>query len=196
MAATNHPLTIDSTNSITSVKSFSKSPVSQFYRVSTLLLLAAFSTCNNRYIPLRIQPSWSFSLKHNVINRKFGGMGCKLRSFLERSHRFIQLKNHHLFPNKLSYGSSTLTPLNVRKKHDQSNCSDNGPNQMMKPANANTNKNNKIKKYTKSNLPSKICCVCKRPFEWRKKWARVWDEVKYCSERCRRSSSPGNDTVD
>jgi len=21
---------------------------------------------------------------------------------------------------------------------------------------------------------------------WRKKWAKVWDEVKYCSERCRR----------
>lgn len=34
---------------------------------------------------------------------------------------------------------------------------------------------------------SKICPVCQRPFEWRKKWAKVWDEVKYCSERCRRS---------
>ncbi|MCK7271105.1 DUF2256 domain-containing protein [Enterobacter kobei] len=22
---------------------------------------------------------------------------------------------------------------------------------------------------------------------WRKKWAKCWDEVKYCSERCRRS---------
>ncbi|MGX5660634.1 DUF2256 domain-containing protein [Castellaniella ginsengisoli] len=21
---------------------------------------------------------------------------------------------------------------------------------------------------------------------WRKKWSKVWDEVKYCSERCRR----------
>jgi len=21
---------------------------------------------------------------------------------------------------------------------------------------------------------------------WRKKWAKVWQEVKYCSERCRR----------
>lgn len=42
------------------------------------------------------------------------------------------------------------------------------------------------KKYTKSNLPSKDCIVCNRPFEWRKKWERCWDEVKYCSERCRR----------
>jgi len=43
-------------------------------------------------------------------------------------------------------------------------------------------------KYTKSNLPSKTCVVCSRPFEWRKKWEKVWDEVKYCSERCRRDS--------
>ncbi|MFM8753701.1 MAG: DUF2256 domain-containing protein, partial [Phenylobacterium sp.] len=26
-----------------------------------------------------------------------------------------------------------------------------------------------------------------RPFAWRKKWEKVWDEVKYCSERCRRA---------
>nr|WP_232727952.1 DUF2256 domain-containing protein [Acidovorax sp. 69] len=23
------------------------------------------------------------------------------------------------------------------------------------------------------------------PFTWRKKWEKVWDEVKYCSDRCR-----------
>ncbi|MGB7415348.1 MAG: DUF2256 domain-containing protein [Thermosynechococcaceae cyanobacterium] len=34
----------------------------------------------------------------------------------------------------------------------------------------------------------KICLVCDRPFTWRKKWANCWDEVKYCSERCRRRS--------
>jgi len=38
----------------------------------------------------------------------------------------------------------------------------------------------------KSDLPSKTCPVCQRPFSWRKKWARHWDEVVYCSERCRR----------
>ncbi|WP_299254460.1 DUF2256 domain-containing protein [uncultured Aquimarina sp.] len=37
----------------------------------------------------------------------------------------------------------------------------------------------------KSNLPSKICKVCERPFSWRKKWEKVWEEVKYCSDRCR-----------
>ena len=35
--------------------------------------------------------------------------------------------------------------------------------------------------------PTKICPVCGRPFQWRKKWKDVWDEVKYCSERCRRN---------
>ncbi|MEI8261919.1 MAG: DUF2256 domain-containing protein, partial [Actinomycetes bacterium] len=28
---------------------------------------------------------------------------------------------------------------------------------------------------------------CGLPFEWRKAWARDWENVKYCSERCKRS---------
>jgi hypothetical protein len=43
----------------------------------------------------------------------------------------------------------------------------------------------KAHRYTKSTLPQKICATCGRPFAWRKKWARVWDEVRYCSDRCR-----------
>ncbi|MFK8024145.1 MAG: DUF3253 domain-containing protein [Ilumatobacter sp.] len=35
-------------------------------------------------------------------------------------------------------------------------------------------------------MESKTCVVCGRTIEWRKKWAREWDAVKYCSERCRR----------
>jgi hypothetical protein len=27
--------------------------------------------------------------------------------------------------------------------------------------------------------------VCQKPFAWRKKWEKVWDEVKYCSDKCR-----------
>ena len=37
----------------------------------------------------------------------------------------------------------------------------------------------------KADLPSKICAACGLPFAWRKKWARDWDSVKYCSDRCR-----------
>ncbi len=45
---------------------------------------------------------------------------------------------------------------------------------------------NMAKQRSKSDLPTKICPVCDRPFTWRKKWAECWDDVKYCSERCRR----------
>ncbi|WP_252089641.1 DUF2256 domain-containing protein [Pseudomonas sp. MWU13-3659] len=38
----------------------------------------------------------------------------------------------------------------------------------------------------KGQLPCKICAVCARPFTWRKRWARCWEQVKYCSQRCRR----------
>jgi hypothetical protein len=38
-------------------------------------------------------------------------------------------------------------------------------------------------------LPQKVCVVCKRPFIWRKKWEKVWDDVKYCSERCGRNKA-------
>ena len=39
----------------------------------------------------------------------------------------------------------------------------------------------------KSDLPSKICAACHRPFSWRKKWARDWDNVRFCSQRCKRA---------
>nr|WP_220485180.1 DUF2256 domain-containing protein [Flavobacterium sp. SOK18b] len=32
-----------------------------------------------------------------------------------------------------------------------------------------------------------MCLVCNRPFNWRKKWEKVWEDVKYCSEKCRRN---------
>jgi hypothetical protein len=37
----------------------------------------------------------------------------------------------------------------------------------------------------KNGFEPKICARCARPFEWRKKWAKNWDEVKYCSQACR-----------
>ncbi len=39
----------------------------------------------------------------------------------------------------------------------------------------------------KADLPSKTCPVCGLGFVWRKKWERDWDNVIYCSERCRRA---------
>jgi len=40
------------------------------------------------------------------------------------------------------------------------------------------------KGVARENLPTKICVVCQRPFTWRKKWERCWDEVTTCSKRC------------
>ncbi|MDP9026851.1 MAG: DUF2256 domain-containing protein [Actinomycetota bacterium] len=44
-------------------------------------------------------------------------------------------------------------------------------------------------KGNKSALPSKTCAVCGRTMTWRKAWARNWDEVRYCSDGCRRRRS-------
>jgi hypothetical protein len=35
--------------------------------------------------------------------------------------------------------------------------------------------------------PPKQCAYCLRPFTWRKKWERDWENVRYCSDACRRS---------
>lgn len=37
-----------------------------------------------------------------------------------------------------------------------------------------------------TNRASKLCVVCARPITWRKKWERDWENVRYCSDACRR----------
>jgi hypothetical protein len=41
----------------------------------------------------------------------------------------------------------------------------------------------------KANLPQKLCPACGRPFTWRRKWAKDWDRVVWCSDRCRASGT-------
>ena len=31
--------------------------------------------------------------------------------------------------------------------------------------------------HNKTTLPEKICLNCNRPFSWRKKWERSWNEL-------------------
>ncbi|MCQ8279273.1 DUF2256 domain-containing protein [Acetobacteraceae bacterium KSS8] len=45
----------------------------------------------------------------------------------------------------------------------------------------------------KENLPQKRCAACGLPFAWRKKWARDWEQVRFCSDRCRRAGAPRAD---
>jgi len=42
-------------------------------------------------------------------------------------------------------------------------------------------------KGNKSALPTRRCAACGLTMTWRKRWARTWDEVRYCSDRCRRT---------
>lgn len=43
---------------------------------------------------------------------------------------------------------------------------------------------------------SKTCEVCGRIMEWRARWAKNWDEVKYCSDQCRRSKSKSMNEIE
>jgi hypothetical protein len=49
-----------------------------------------------------------------------------------------------------------------------------------------------MKQIRKRDLPVKICQVCEKPFAWRKKWEKVWEDVKYCSDKCRNNKSKNN----
>jgi hypothetical protein len=42
----------------------------------------------------------------------------------------------------------------------------------------------------KADLPVKACAACGRPMVWRKAWAKVWEEVRFCSDRCRAAPKP------
>ena len=41
----------------------------------------------------------------------------------------------------------------------------------------------------------KTCAACGRRIEWRKKWERDWDQVRYCSTACRRRGVSEVDTA-
>ena len=41
-------------------------------------------------------------------------------------------------------------------------------------------------KGNKAHLPTKPCEACGRPMSWRRAWAKNWEQVKYCSDACRR----------
>jgi hypothetical protein len=39
----------------------------------------------------------------------------------------------------------------------------------------------------KAERPKKSCARCGREITWRAKWARNWDQIKFCSDACRRT---------
>ena len=52
----------------------------------------------------------------------------------------------------------------------------------------------KPKRERESPHNDKICKTCGRAFEWRKKWEKDWDVVKFCSDACR-GNKPGEADV-
>lgn len=44
-----------------------------------------------------------------------------------------------------------------------------------------------MKMKKRRDLPEKICLICNRPFQWRKKWEKIWEDVVYCSDKCRKN---------
>ena len=45
--------------------------------------------------------------------------------------------------------------------------------------------------------PPKVCARCGRSITWRKKWARDWDQVRYCSKACRNQRlTPQDDALE
>lgn len=52
---------------------------------------------------------------------------------------------------------------------------------MHSPKNRWFNKRVEVKK-------SKVCTFCGRSFEFRKKWTLNWEEIQFCSDRCRNSN--------
>jgi hypothetical protein len=41
----------------------------------------------------------------------------------------------------------------------------------------------------KAALPGKPCVGCGRSMSWRRRWAKNWANVKYCSDACRRTQA-------
>jgi hypothetical protein len=37
-----------------------------------------------------------------------------------------------------------------------------------------------------TDLPTRTCDACGRTFTWRKRWERDWEQVRWCSDACRR----------
>ncbi|RKG59154.1 DUF2256 and DUF3253 domain-containing protein [Corallococcus sp. CA054B] len=42
--------------------------------------------------------------------------------------------------------------------------------------------------------PPKPCAVCGRAITWRRKWARDWEQVRYCSDACRGKRTGARDS--
>jgi hypothetical protein len=52
-----------------------------------------------------------------------------------------------------------------------------------------------LESTTPSAPADKICAACGRRIQWRAKWARDWEAVRYCSDACRRRGVAKSDRM-
>lgn len=89
----------------------------------------------------------------------------------QSQNRVTAFLTGHTYGNLLRYLHFECDQSSTRKSLARRGSSNTGPVKMPRGV-------------KKENLPSKICVTCGRPFTWRKKWERVWDEVTTCSKSC------------
>lgn len=46
-----------------------------------------------------------------------------------------------------------------------------------------------------SKQAEKVCVRCGRTMQWRAKWSKKWEQVKYCSDQCRRTRATATDSA-
>lgn len=129
------------------------------------------------------------SIKMALIPLRNSSARSKLYITNRRWNQFIPYHPHIVHPEFRLYGRQR-TP----KHGASSDIDDDDDDAVSSPPSMKsvgmTKSSNKTMK--KENFPSKICVVCQRPFTWRKKWERSWDEITTCSKKCngeRRSGS-------
>mmetsp|Transcript_1441 Transcript_1441/g.2048 ORF Transcript_1441/g.2048 Transcript_1441/m.2048 type:complete len:134 (+) Transcript_1441:27-428(+) len=118
-----------------------------------------------------------FSTTMTVSCRVLSFDGLKAVPFVSRMYKSSSYGSRAAMVSKQAWGNlSGFQRLKVPRRHILS----------IYAKRSSSSKSKGDWKGNKQNLPQKDCVVCGRPFTWRKKWARCWEEVKYCSDKCRR----------
>jgi hypothetical protein len=139
--------------------------------------MSTFKTIRSLNVVHRVLAMIMVSLLHRwQVPNKYGTEFVFTQAF-----QIIDVTKQRNRPDIISFFSTIK--LYGRQRNTRDDTDDGVENySMIKSTTSNVKGNNKTMK--KENLPTKICVVCNRPFTWRKKWERCWDEVTTCSKKC------------
>ena len=130
-----------------------------------------------------------FTMRRHVVSSIQTAVSPTVTTFRSRinarifpNHWFMTRKcNHHhrIFHSSVQLYGRQRTPKN--DFDETSSAFETDTTNKSKNSSTSSSSNKTMKK---ENFPSKICVVCQRPFTWRKKWERSWDEITTCSKKC------------